>query len=91
MDLATLLTKVDRREIPTAKAFLDAAALIPAGEQQFWGGDPEGVREVRSAAQRSACPSSAMQGCMRLKSSCQLCFGRDPVSKMFCGISESVC
>ena len=49
MDLATLLTKVDSREIPTVKALLDAAALIPAGEQQFWGGDPEGVREVSSA------------------------------------------
>lgn len=46
MDLATLLTRVDAREIPTAKAFLDTAALIPAAEQQFWGSDPEGIREV---------------------------------------------
>ena len=59
MDLATLLTKVDRREIPTVKAFLDAAALIPAGEQQFWGGDPEGVREVRSAAPALSLPCKA--------------------------------
>lgn len=65
MDLATLLTKVDRRETPTVKAFLDAAALILAGEQQFWGGDLEGVREVRSARLalplpcRAACASRA--------------------------------
>ena len=37
---------MDTRQIPTAKAFLDTAALIPAGEQQFWGSDPEGIREV---------------------------------------------
>ena len=46
MDLATLLSRVDARQIPTVKAFLDTAALIPAGEQQFWGSDPEGIREV---------------------------------------------
>lgn len=46
MDLATLLSRVDGRQIPTVKAFLDTAALIPAGEQQFWGSDPEGIREV---------------------------------------------
>ena len=46
MDLATLLMRVDAREIPTVKAFLDTAALIPAAEQQFWGSDPEGIREV---------------------------------------------
>jgi hypothetical protein len=47
MDLATLLTRVDAREIPTVRAFLDMAALIPAAEHQFWGADPEGIREVR--------------------------------------------
>jgi hypothetical protein len=46
IDLATLLMRVDAREIPTVKAFLDTAALIPAAEQQFWGSDPEGIREV---------------------------------------------
>ncbi len=46
MDLATLLSRVDARQIPTVKTFLDTAALIPAGEQQFWGSDPEGIREV---------------------------------------------
>ena len=46
MDLATLLSRVDARQIPTVSAFLDTAALIPAGEQQFWGSDPEGIREV---------------------------------------------
>ena len=49
MDLATLLSRVDARQIPTVKAFLDTAALIPAGEQQFWGGDPEGIREVSAS------------------------------------------
>ena len=56
MDLATLLTRVDGRQVPTVKAFLDAAALIPAGEQQFWGGAPEGVREVsRTVLAHCAC------------------------------------
>ncbi|CAL5230062.1 g13513 [Coccomyxa viridis] len=49
MDLATLLSRVDARQIPTVKTFLDTAALIPAGEQQFWGSDPEGIREVSKA------------------------------------------
>lgn len=46
MDLATLLARVDDRQYPTVKAFLAAVALIPAAEKQYWGNDPEGVREA---------------------------------------------
>ena len=47
MDLATLLARVDGRQCPTLRTFLDALVLIPAAEAQYWGDDPEGVREVR--------------------------------------------
>ncbi len=48
MDLATLLARVNARQYPTVKAFLAAVSLIPAAEKQYWGDDPEGVREARS-------------------------------------------
>ena len=47
MDLATLLARVNSRQFPTVKAFQMAVALMPAAEKQYWGDDPEGVREVR--------------------------------------------
>lgn len=46
MDLATLLARVDDRHYPTLQAFLAAVALIPAAEKQYWGDDPEGIREA---------------------------------------------
>lgn len=48
MDLATLLACVNSRQYPTVKAFQAAVSLMPAAEKQYWGDDPEGVREVRS-------------------------------------------
>ncbi|CAL8469143.1 g8684 [Coccomyxa elongata] len=49
MDLATLLARVDDRQYPTVKMFLAAVALIPAAEKQYWGDDPEGIREISRA------------------------------------------
>lgn len=59
MDLATLLARVDARQYPTAKAFLAAVAQIPAAEKQYWGDDPEGVREARPSLHRAARRSSS--------------------------------
>ena len=80
MDLATLLSRVDARQIPTVKTFLDTAALIPAGEQQFWGSDPEGIREV------SACTCPHVLNCRQF-----ICLTLQSEPGLICSAICSLC
>ena len=85
MDLATLLSRVDARQIPTVKTFLDTAALIPAGEQQFWGSDPEGIREVSACTsphvftyRQSVCLTMQSEPGLICPAICSLCDSKRP-------------
>ena len=69
---ATLLARVDGRRYSHPAQYTSDAALIPAGERQFWGDDPAGVRpisracaledEIRAALPGNSCRCTGYQG-----------------------------